>query len=59
MLNIGLRSIKIEGRMKTEHYIVTVINAYRKIIDNISNSKIAKEYIVDIKEAANRDTDEG
>lgn len=30
----GVCSFKIEGRMKTEYYLATVINAYRRALDN-------------------------
>ena len=29
----GVRSFKIEGRMKSEYYLATVINAYRRCMD--------------------------
>ena len=29
----GVRSFKIEGRMKSEYYLATVVNAYRRILD--------------------------
>ena len=31
--NAGVSSFKIEGRMKSEYYLATVINAYRRCID--------------------------
>ena len=33
--NFGVTSFKIEGRMKTIHYIATVVSLYRKLIDGI------------------------
>ena len=33
MINSGISSFKIEGRMKGEYYLATVINAYRRAID--------------------------
>ena len=33
MANAGVTSFKIEGRMKGEYYLATVINAYRRAID--------------------------
>ncbi len=33
MVNSGICSFKIEGRMKGEYYLATVINAYRRAID--------------------------
>jgi putative protease len=49
---VNVSAIKIEGRMKSEHYIATVVNAYRKVLDR----KNEAEYIKDINTAANRDT---
>ncbi len=33
LLECGVKSFKIEGRMKSMHYVATVINAYRRAID--------------------------
>jgi putative protease len=33
LASAGVRSFKIEGRMKSEYYLATVVNAYRRIID--------------------------
>lgn len=33
MIKAGIVSFKIEGRMKSEYYLATVINAYRRAID--------------------------
>lgn len=35
--NAGVNSFKIEGRMKSEYYVATVVNAYRKAIDGWQN----------------------
>ena len=34
IIEMGINSIKIEGRLKTEYYVATVINAYRAAIDD-------------------------
>ncbi len=34
IIEMGVNSIKIEGRLKTEYYVATVINAYRAAIDD-------------------------
>lgn len=34
LVNSGVNSFKIEGRLKTEYYLATVINAYRNAIDD-------------------------
>ena len=33
MIEMGIDSLKIEGRMKSIHYIATVVSVYRKVID--------------------------
>lgn len=33
IIEMGVESLKIEGRLKTEYYLATVIRAYRKAID--------------------------
>lgn len=33
LLAIGVDSLKIEGRMKSIHYVATIVNAYRKALD--------------------------
>ncbi len=45
MINIGVNSFKIEGRMRSIYYIATVISIYRHIIDKIMNHNLTKEYI--------------
>ncbi len=42
MADSGICSLKIEGRMKGEYYLATVINAYRRAIDEYY--KVGKEY---------------
>ena len=40
IMELGVDSLKIEGRLKTEYYLATVINAYRNAIDDyIKNPK--------------------
>lgn len=34
IIDMGLSSLKIEGRLKTEYYLATVVNAYRNAIDD-------------------------
>lgn len=33
LIELGVDSFKIEGRMKSLHYIATVVSTYRKLID--------------------------
>ncbi len=41
----GVCSFKIEGRMKSEYYLATVINAYRRALD--AYYKVGKDYVKD------------
>ena len=34
IIDMGVTSLKIEGRLKTEYYVATVVNAYRNAIDD-------------------------
>ena len=34
LINSGIDSLKIEGRMKSVHYVATVVSVYRKAIDS-------------------------
>ena len=45
MINLGVNSFKIEGRMRSIYYIATVILTYRKIIDKIIDGTITKGYL--------------
>ena len=42
IIEMGVNSLKIEGRLKTEYYLATVINSYRTAIDDYYNNP--KEY---------------
>lgn len=39
LINTGITSLKIEGRMKTPEYVATVTRIYRKYIDKIYNEE--------------------
>jgi putative protease len=60
MIEIGVDSLKIEGRMKSIHYIATVVSVYRKVIDayceDPDNFVFKKEWIEELDKCANRDT---
>ncbi|MCL2376912.1 MAG: U32 family peptidase [Defluviitaleaceae bacterium] len=64
MAAAGIASLKIEGRMKTPHYVAAVVKAYRTAIDDLYNhealykSKIPL-YIADLQKSANRDFSTG
>ena len=44
MINVGVNSFKIEGRMRSIYYVSTVILIYRRIIDKILNNSLTDEY---------------
>ena len=39
LLDAGVTSFKIEGRMKGDTYVRTVVTAYRKVIDAITAAR--------------------
>ena len=45
MINIGVNSFKIEGRMRSVYYVATIIHTYRKIIDKIIDGTINEGYL--------------
>lgn len=61
LIDIGVDSLKIEGRMKSIHYIATVVNTYRRLIDDICNDYEIDlpKYLLEIKKAENRLTSHG
>lgn len=60
MMDIGINSFKIEGRMRSIYYIATVILVYRRIIDKIKNNTLTKKetqyYLNVLNRCANRDS---
>ena len=60
MIEIGIDSLKVEGRMKSIHYIATVISVYRKVIDaycaDPDHFKIKPEWLEELDKCANRET---
>ncbi|NGQ95887.1 U32 family peptidase [Brevibacillus sp. SYP-B805] len=58
MIEAGVDSLKIEGRMKTVHYVATVVNTYRKVIDAYCEDPegfvFKPEWMDEILKAANR-----
>ena len=59
LCKLGIASFKVEGRMKSLHYIATVISTYRKAIDRIENNEPLhlQELEAELKKAAARETD--
>ncbi len=59
LIRAGISSLKIEGRVKSEYYLATVINAYRTAIDdfyeNPENYKYDNSLLDEIKKVSHRD----
>lgn len=45
LIDIGVCSFKVEGRMRSHYYLATVIGAYRKIIDSYYNHTLTDEVL--------------
>ncbi|MBO5414684.1 MAG: U32 family peptidase [Bacilli bacterium] len=60
LIDIGVKSLKIEGRMRSIYYLATVVGAYRKIIDAYYNNTLTTEFLDKQKQilsrVANRET---
>lgn len=60
MINIGVNSFKVEGRMRGIYYIATVILTYRRLIDAIQNNTLKKQDVdyslAILNRCANRDS---
>ena len=64
LMDMGIDSLKIEGRMKTAYYIATVVKAYRQLIDTYhENGKVTEEEMEkfqnELAKAENRPTYSG
>jgi putative protease len=63
MIESGVDSFKIEGRMKSIHYVATVVGAYRQAIDayfaDPENYKLKQIWRDEIHKAANRPLNTG
>ncbi|STO13146.1 Uncharacterized protease yhbU precursor [[Flavobacterium] thermophilum] len=60
MIELGVDSLKIEGRMKSIHYVATVVSVYRKVIDaycaDPDHFTIREEWVRELDKCANRET---
>lgn len=58
LIELGVDSFKIEGRMKSIHYIATVVSTYRKLIDTYCEDPdrfvYDEKYRQELNKAANR-----
>ena len=60
MINCGVNSFKIEGRMRSIYYVSTVILIYRRLIDKIQDGSLTEDYaryaLNVLNRVANRDS---
>lgn len=60
LVNAGIDSFKIEGRMKSNHYVATVVGVYRTAIDAYfeepENYKVDPKWIEEMQKAESRST---
>lgn len=60
MIDLGITSFKIEGRMRSIYYLATVVSIYRKAIDeycsNSNSYEYNKNYETILNRVANRDS---
>jgi len=57
LFDAGVDSFKIEGRMKSEYYVGTIVNAYRRGLDNLFEKKAKtpiKTLISELEKASHR-----
>ncbi|GGG12595.1 protease [Paenibacillus albidus] len=63
LIEVGIDSFKIEGRMKSIHYVATVVNAYRQAIDSYMADPegyvLKPEWLDELNKAANRPLNTG
>ena len=59
IIGSGVYSLKIEGRVKSEYYVATIISAYRKAIDayydDPANYKFNPMWLEEVKKVSHRD----
>ena len=60
MIDIGVNSLKIEGRMRSGYYLATVLLCYRRIINKIMNNSLTTDdtnyYVKVLNRCANRES---
>lgn len=62
LIDVGVSSLKIEGRMKSKEYVYMVVSLYRKAIDSYYKNKkveINEEDIIKLKKLFNRNYTKG
>lgn len=58
LIDMGVKSFKIEGRMKSVYYIATLLSVYRRVIDSYyeGNYEFNINDDIEVKRCANRET---
>lgn len=60
LIEINVKSLKVEGRMRSLYYLATVIGSYRKIIDAYYSKQLTDDFIkrqqLILNKVANRET---
>lgn len=63
LISVGIKSLKIEGRMKSPYYVATVVRSYRMAIDEYladpQNYQYNEKWLEEIKKASHRDHTKG
>ena len=54
MIDTGIKSLKIEGRMRSDYYIATVVSTYREAIDLYYKNELTKDIIEYFSKVLNR-----
>lgn len=54
LIDAGVFSFKVEGRMKSPFYVATVINAYRRALDAIASGAFDDELIAELNAELNK-----
>ncbi len=54
IIDIGVDSLKIEGRMRSLYYIATVVNAYKNVVKEIENNTLTSDKLNYYKKVINR-----
>jgi len=44
LIDLGIKSLKIEGRMKSIYYIASIVRTYRRLIDEYLNNKYISDF---------------
>ena len=59
LIGSGVKSLKIEGRVKSEYYVATIVAAYRKAIDKYYENPAGYEFdpvwLEEVKKVSHRD----